>query len=538
MTATITPYRSRQQAARDGFAQVLRSEWTKFRTVRGWVIAMCAAALVTALAPIELGVVAHNNNTSPNAATGPGGVAVTDDFYFVHQPLAGNGSITVRVSSLHGTLPRSQLTRNPPGYAPFPSTQPWAKAGIIVKASDKPGSAYAAMMVTGGHGVRMQYDFTQDIAGPAGAVSAAAPRWLRLTRSGDTLTGYTSTDGTHWTEVGTAHLAGLPSTVQAGLFAASPDYSEANQTFGGNNNGIDVPSQIKAAFGDVRLAGSWPARSWTGGQIGGGEGQPPGSGQPNGSGSVHAKAGGLPPDHFRQAAGTFTVVGSGDIAPIEMVTDPLLVAFYGTLIALIVVIALGAMFITAEFRRGLIRTTLAASPRRARVLAAKALVTGSVTFVAALIGAAVAFPVTQHMLNRGGWTAPDYPVIALFSTTGLRIVLGTAGLLAVAAVLALAAGAILRRGAGAVTAVVALVVFPLILAVVLPLGPANWLMRLSPAAAFSVQQSIPQYSQVSHSCLPYNGCYPLAPWAGFAVLCGWALAALAGAMILLRRRDV
>ncbi|MGH3156078.1 MAG: hypothetical protein ACRDNF_05830, partial [Streptosporangiaceae bacterium] len=82
------------------------------------------------------------------------------------------------------------------------------------------------------------------------------------------------------------------------------------------------------------------------------------------------------------------------------------------------------------------------------------------------------------------------------------------------------------------------VVFPLVLAVVLPLGPANWLMRLSPAAAFSVQQSLPQYSQVSHSCLPYNGCYPLAPWAGFGVLCIWALAALAGAMVLLRRRDV
>ena len=53
-------------------------------------------------------------------------------------------------------------------------------------------------------------------------VSAASPRWLRLTRSGDTLTGYESADGTHWTEVGTARLAGLPATVQVGLFVASP----------------------------------------------------------------------------------------------------------------------------------------------------------------------------------------------------------------------------------------------------------------------------------------------------------------------------
>ena len=68
----------------------------------------------------------------------------------------------------------------------------------------------------------MQHDYTHDTAGRPGAVSADAPRWLRLTRSGDTLTGYESADGTHWTEVGTAPLAGLPATVQVGLFVTSP----------------------------------------------------------------------------------------------------------------------------------------------------------------------------------------------------------------------------------------------------------------------------------------------------------------------------
>ena len=80
------------------------------------------------------------------------------------------------------------------------------------------------MMVTGSHGVRMQYDYTHDTPGLTGAVSAASPRWLRLTRSGGTLTGYDSADGTHWTKVGTARLTGLPATLQVGLFAASPDY--------------------------------------------------------------------------------------------------------------------------------------------------------------------------------------------------------------------------------------------------------------------------------------------------------------------------
>src|SRR5260221_6462833 len=48
MTAgTMTPYRPGQVTGRDGFAQLLRSEWTKFRTVRGWVIGMAVAVLVT-----------------------------------------------------------------------------------------------------------------------------------------------------------------------------------------------------------------------------------------------------------------------------------------------------------------------------------------------------------------------------------------------------------------------------------------------------------------------------------------------------------
>ena len=83
-------------------------------------------------------------------------------------------------------------------------------------------------------------------------------------------------------------------------------------------------------------------------------------------------------------------------------------------------------------------------------------------------------------------------------------------------------------------------VLPYILAVVapvLPAGPADWVLRVTPAAAFAVQQSAPQYAQVSSAYTPFNGYYPLAPWAGFAVLCGYAALALALAIFLLRQRD-
>jgi ABC-type transport system involved in multi-copper enzyme maturation permease subunit len=543
MAATITPYRSGQQAGHDGFAQVLRAEWTKFRTMRGWVVTLLAAAAATALAPVALAGTAKSNDPmtcahglcqveSSTVATGPGGEAVTDSFYFVHQPLAGNGSLTVAIASLRGTGPPPYKHGQ---FLQAPRTQPWAKAGILVKAGTRPGSPYAAIMVTPGHGVRMQYDFTSDIAGPAAPVPAASPQWLRLTRADDTLTGYSSADGRHWTKVGTADLAGLPATVQAGIFVASPDYTVAWQSFGGGDQGASSPTQATAVFGSVTRRGDWPAGAWTGGHVGPTEQLPAkvsGQCDPSACGDTPQQ-----PGRFRQSGGTFTVTGSGDIAPFVPIVDPLQVTLYGTLFGAIAIIALGAVFITGEYRRGMIRTTLAASPRRGRVLAAKAVVIGSVTFVASLAGAAVAFVFAERKLTALGWTPPVWHDWALTSQVGVRVVLGTAALLAVTALLALAAGGILRRSAGAITAVIGLVIVPLVLAVILPTAPATWMLRYTPAAAFSLQTSSLRYSQVDTACTPYHGCYPLAPWTGFAVMCAWAVLALAVAAFLLRRRD-
>ncbi len=523
---TVTPYRPGTQAGRGGFAQLLRAEWTKFRTVRGWVIGMIVAARVTVLLGLATASGSHCGVASPSdpagractALVGAGGTAVIDSFYFVRQPLAGNGSITVRVTALTGLYSRglAQAGQGPLAGA-HSGLEPWAKAGIIIKASTRQGSAYAAMMVTGAHGVRMQYNYTHDTAGPPGAVSAASPRWLRLTRSGDTITGYESADGTRWTKVGTAHLAGLSSTVQTGLFAASPPHTVVTSQHVGGGSATGGPSQATAVFDHVSLLGAAPRAGWSGDDLG-------------------ASAAGTPPGlgGFKRSGGGFTVSGSGDIAPDVEGGRPIEHSLVGAFAGLIAIIVVAAMFITAEYRRGLIRTTLTASPRRGRVLAAKAIVVGSVSFVAGLAAAAVALPLGNRILRANGNFL--YPVSSL---TEARVVAGTAALLAVAAVLALAVGALLRRSAAAVTAVIVAIVLPYILATaqVLPAIASEWLLRLTPAAAFAIQQSIPHYPQVSSAYTPLNGYFPLAPWAGFAVLCGYAALALALAVVLLRRRD-
>jgi ABC-type transport system involved in multi-copper enzyme maturation permease subunit len=532
VTATQAPARPPAPAERDSFAETIRAEWTKFRTVRGWVIGMTVAALVTVL----LGYLAAAGSLSSCSVNGqpchivhpvgPGGEAVTDSFYFVHQPLASHGSITARVTSLTGLLPTSTGGRVRAGQGPgsglHPGIEPWSKGGLIIKAGTAQGSAYAAIMVTGGHGVRMQYDYTQDIAGPPGRPAPASPRWLRLTRAGDTITGYASADGRHWAQVGTAVLPGLAPAVQAGLFATSPAFNVTTAQGLLGTRGLGGPTLATAVFDQVSLHGGAPGSAWTGTQLGGG----PSDAYAAGPGGYH------------QAGGTFRVTGSGDIAPDVpggagpgQTLDHTLV---GALAGLIAVAVVATMFVTAEYRRGLIRTTFAASPRRGRVLAAKAVVIGVVSFVAGLAAAAVAIPLNSHVLRANGNYL--YPASTL---TVVRIAAGTAGLLAVAAVLALAIGAVLRRSAIAVTVVIAAIILPFLVAVtnVLPAGADTWLMRLVPAAGFAVQQAIPNYPQVSNACTVAQGCYPLAPWAGFAVLCAWAAAALGLALLLIRRRD-
>jgi hypothetical protein len=514
-TTPIAPQVSAGLPGKDGFAQLLYAEWTKFATVRGWVITAIAVAAVTAVAVIDLAVIAQNHNTFPAVATGPDGEAVTDAFYFVHQPLRGDGSITVRVTSL------VNVAQQMPAGATS-SLQPWAKAGLMVTESTTPGSEYAAVMATAAHGVQMQYNFTHSVAGNPGTVSAASPQWLRLSRSGDTLTGYDSVNGSSWTAIGTANLTGLPSTVQAGLFVASP----MAEVVSGANNVTDLPTQAQATLGDLGWQGRWSGSAWTGTDVGQAEQLAIDGGWPS-----------VPHDGFSRSGGTFTVAGSGDIAPYVPDVDPLQVSFYGSLFGLLMVIALGTLFITAEYRRGMIRWTLTASPRRSRVLAAKAIVIGVIAFAVGLIGTALAFPIADQKLHAEGWTAPYYQTLSLTSGVGIQVVVGTAALFGVVAVLSVAIGTLLRRSAGTITTALGLVVFPLVLSFILPPGPASWLLKVTPAAAFGVQQALPQYPQAPTACLPYNGCFPLSPWTGFLVLCAWAAAALGIAMLVLRSRD-
>jgi ABC-type transport system involved in multi-copper enzyme maturation permease subunit len=156
MSATMLPYRSAVPTpARDSFAQLLRAELTKFRTVRGWIIGL----LVGLLLIVGLGALTGANSVcsfQPNGSnsseacpappTGPGGEWVSDGLYLVSQPLAGDGSITVRVTSLTGLYSTHGVGDGQnPTAGMTPGVQQWAKAGLIIKASTTSGAGFAVL---------------------------------------------------------------------------------------------------------------------------------------------------------------------------------------------------------------------------------------------------------------------------------------------------------------------------------------------------------------------------------------------------------
>ena len=532
MTAASTPPHATTQPRRDGFGPTLRSEWTKFRTVRGWLKGLALAAVLCAALTFLVANGKHEGGCTgpppaasgpdspgsncyvghPFVPTGPNGEAVADSYEFVEQPLTGNGTLTARVTSLTGVISTNPVNEAPSATATRPGLAAWAKVGILLTPSTQQGSAYAAVMATAGHGIRFQYDYTHDQPGLHGAITNSSPRWLRLTRTGDTLTGYDSSDGTTWTQIGAAHLAGRPATVLVGLFVTSP------VSFQRSSSG--APTQATATFDHVTFGAHTTTDTWQSQTIGTG----PRDFYPT------FGAGGT-----RHSGNTFVLTGSGDIAPAvglaggDTASNSLL---FGLIVALIVIIVIATMFITAEYRRGLIRTTFTATARRGRVLAAKAVVIGVVAFVIGALAAAVAVPLGEHFLNTNGNYV--FPASAL---TVARIIAGSGALVAVTAIAVLALGTILRKSAGAVTAGVVVFLLPYVIGSVASGGAGAWLFRLTPAAAFSVLGAFPRSALVSYPYTLGNGYYPLAPWAGLLVLCAYAAAALAIATALLRRRD-
>ncbi len=498
--------------ARESFPGLLLAEWTKLRSVSRWVVTLLAATVLTAGLSV---LAASGNRTDINQHTdlvsAPDGEPVSDSFYFVHQPVSGDLTLTVRVASLTPPQERSRvrigggqmtLVRNPD---PFAS----AAAGVMIKDGTRPGASYAAVMLTGAHGVHMHSDFTDDRKGSA----SGGTRWLRLVRAGDTITGYESADGATWQRIGTATPANLPATAEVGFYVSSAPSIYMSRG-GGTSSVGERPTRASATFDSVVLT---RASQFRGDQVG----------PPAGRGKENHEGGGS----YSASGNRFAVTGTGKVGPNPPDDDLVAGALIGVLAGLMALIGVGVLFATAEYHRAMIRTTFAATPRRGRVLAAKAIVLGLSAYAVSLVGVVAAFVLALPTLRSHGFTPPAFPEPSLTDGPVLRALLLTAGFMALVAVFGMSVGMLLRRSAIAITLTIVLVLMPVILGTVLPGTSPRWLMYTTLAGGLATQRAKPPTITLAE---PWG---MIGPWAGIGVVAAYVALALGLAWWRLRRTD-
>ena len=200
--------------------------------------------------------------------------------------------------------------------------------------------------------------------------------------------------------------------------------------------------------------------------------------------------------------------------------DPTRISLRGLLFSQLIIGVLGVLVMSAEYGTGTIRATLAAVPRRPRVLVAKAAVFFAVAVVAGEVLAFSGFLVGQALL-----TSPA-PHAVLTQPNVLRAVAGGGLVVAVLGLFALGLATIIRHSAGAITAYVGVLLVAPIILQSLPSSIGQPILKFMP---FTISDTM--------TSVIANGNDAFSPWVGLLVLVGYAVAALVIGGWLLNRRD-
>ncbi|MFD6076447.1 ABC transporter permease [Streptomyces hydrogenans] len=181
--------------------------------------------------------------------------------------------------------------------------------------------------------------------------------------------------------------------------------------------------------------------------------------------------------------------------------------------------ATGAVAMVGEYGSGQVRTSFAAVPARGQLISAKALVLAGVQAGFGVVVAGGSFWVSQAVLSlRGVGVSLGHP-------GAVRLVVASALLAPVCALVGMALGALVRRGAAAVVGAVVLLLFlPMVL------SEERWLTAvLGHATPFRAWQR-----------LAGEGLATPFPWTtggAWLVYGGWAVGAVVVAVLTVRRRD-
>ncbi|MFJ9779644.1 ABC transporter permease [Amycolatopsis sp. NPDC101161] len=200
--------------------------------------------------------------------------------------------------------------------------------------------------------------------------------------------------------------------------------------------------------------------------------------------------------------------------------DPTNRSLTSYIVAQLIIGVLGILVVTGEHATGLIGTSLIATPRRHRLLAAKVVVAVGVAVVAGQVLMFAAFLLGQAVLGAQG-----LPRAALGDPGVLSAVTGGGLYLAAIALLAVGLGTLMRATAGALATLVGIVFLVPALAGLFPAWVRGLFFYWPTLGASAVLKTVPDPD------FPH-------PWVNLAGMCVGVAAVLAVAFAVFRRRDV
>ena len=153
------------------------------------------------------GSASYSGGTFTVAGSGTDIESATDAFRYVYQTSSSYCEVRAQVAGVQ-------------------NTDPWAKAGVMIRESAAAGAVNAMVEITSGNGVEFQQR-TSTGGGTTGTVipNVTAPEWVRLLRNGNNFTAYYGPDGANWTQIGSTISIPMSSGALAGLAVTAHDNS-------------------------------------------------------------------------------------------------------------------------------------------------------------------------------------------------------------------------------------------------------------------------------------------------------------------------
>ncbi|WP_328719386.1 ABC transporter permease [Streptomyces sp. NBC_00247] len=200
--------------------------------------------------------------------------------------------------------------------------------------------------------------------------------------------------------------------------------------------------------------------------------------------------------------------------------DPTFVSFSGMILGQLAMVVFGVLVVGTEYSSGMIRTSLAAVPRRGTLLFSKIAVAGALALVVGLITSFIAFLLGQALLGDHGTD--------LGADNVLRAVVGGGLYMGLIAVFSMGVAAMLRSSM--LSLGILMPFFFLVSQILSSVPGAKTVARYFPDQAGSkIMQVVPD--AMGSDKAPYG------PWAGLGIMLIWVVAALVGGYLVLRKRD-